>query len=320
MNASRDPLALHRSFAASGLVATALHRFGGDPERAELVAVGANVVHRFEREDGTCYLRTVHAALRSRQEVEAACSYLWHLAASSAPVCGPVLSEGGRAVEPVTAPDGTLFARAVRAVRGSPVGNRCTELAVYHAWGRCLGVVHRAAETFRPSEPDAFYGVESEWRAICERGADAPAGVAREIEELDDWLHAQPRGAWFGLTHGDCNAGNAILDGTRVRMIDFDEPMWCWWAADLVRPLHEVRDRPVGQVRSFANALVAGYREERPLSDAEVAAMPWLLRLKALEIHLWLWKDWLGEEALGGVSRETALAESLSCVLDPLDW
>ncbi len=80
----------------------------------------------------------------------------------------------------------------------------------------------------------------------------------------------EPLGPAYGLTHGDMNCGNVIWDGERCTIIDFDAPMWNWFAADIVRPMRDYRFWPLEPRRRFLGAIVEGYRSIREFSDAWV--------------------------------------------------
>jgi Ser/Thr protein kinase RdoA (MazF antagonist) len=45
----------------------------------------------------------------------------------------------------------------------------------------------------------------------------------------------------FGLTHGDHRPGNVLYDGKQVHPIDFDEPVYHWYMADIAKPFLDLR-------------------------------------------------------------------------------
>jgi Ser/Thr protein kinase RdoA (MazF antagonist) len=112
----------------------------------------------------------------------------------------------------------------------------------------------------------------------------------------------------MGMTHSDCNRTNALYDGARVRIIDFDEPTLHWYAADVARPFRELTpEQP--EFEACRNALLAGYREVRPLDPLLEQAIPGFVRMKNLEIYAWIAgrEQWAGDELPGGRDRLTVL-------------
>ena len=81
----------------------------------------------------------------------------------------------------------------------------------------------------------------------------------------------------FGLTHTDVRSENAMWDGERVRIIDFDEPVYHWYASDVMRPFLEFARLPADEFDSLFDAFLAGYREVREFSDRWAAATVTLL-------------------------------------------
>ena len=114
-----------------------------------------------------------------------------------------------------------------------------------------------------------------------EAGVNELAIVRAELESLD------PAGPNYGLTHGDINCGNVIWDGARCHIIDFDCPMWNWFAADVVRPMRDYRTWPLPERRRILAAIVRGYRSIRSFDDAWVAQLPLFQRFKQLEMYAW---------------------------------
>ena len=310
-----------RQLRETAVPAEAARRFGALGDTVEPVSVGANAIFRFRRSDGPAFLRLTHPELRSRREIETHVAYLTHVFAGGAPVSEPLRSGSGRAVEVVPHGESEWCATAARAVPGRVLGNRSSDPRAYRAWGRALAQLHRAAADFQPAADAELYSVDREWTSICARIPRDDAPVAAEFESVMLWYETLKRSeAIFGITHGDQNAGNALWDGERIRIIDFDEPMANWWAADVARPFNELRDRPPAQLRSWVEAFLGGYREVWAL-DADLARdLPWFLRLKTLEIYTWLLTAWHDPEAIGGGTRDQHLAVQRACVLNPLRW
>lgn len=75
------------------------------------------------------------------------------------------------------------------------------------------------------------------------------------------------------------------------RIIDFDEPMRGWFAADVARPFREIADFPLALRQQLMRAFISGYREIRPFNEQSAAALPWFLRLKNLSIYAWELED-----------------------------
>lgn len=282
-------------------------RFGAANTPA-FVSTGANLIFRFTAAGGgTRYLRLIHAALRDAVEINSNAAYQMHLSDAGAPVSRLVRSAAGRAVETLEVGGELVLATAVEAVPGRPVEPAPDE---YAAWGRALGRMHRAAESFELPTGCRLRDWTDEWNecVACLRPDDLPARA--EVERLEAWLRELPRGTdAMGMTHGDCNRTNALFDGGEVRIIDFDEPTHHWFLADVARPFRELTPEDPSH-DDCLDALLAGYREERSLDEALEAAIPDFVRMKNLEMYGWLTgrQNWAGDELPGGRDRAALVA------------
>ena len=73
--------------------------------------------------------------------------------------------------------------------------------------------------------------------------------LLHRLNNNEAWRTLYGRG--YGLIHGDYRPGNVIWDGTTARTIDFDEPNYHWYIADVSRALMELFDQPLAQRRKF---------------------------------------------------------------------
>jgi Ser/Thr protein kinase RdoA (MazF antagonist) len=236
------------------------------------------------------------------------------------PVCEPLLSAGGRWIERLEREGRIWLATAVAKVPGRCVETLGPDAVVWRAWGRSLGALHAAAAAYAPG-PRRFLGWDEIWERVGARLPPGAAAARGAFAELDAWQRALPRAAADrGLTHADLRAGNAVADGSRVWLIDFDEPVHTWWAADLARPLLEGALGAAEETRRLRDAFVAGYRELRPLDERWVGELGGFARAKALETWSWILTRWHGDRVPGGEDRRAALARLRTTFLAPLRW
>jgi Ser/Thr protein kinase RdoA (MazF antagonist) len=286
--------------------------WGADRGSLAFVGSGANVVFRFEVQGAGRYLRITHAKLRSHAELASTLDFVLHLHRSRVPVCPPVPSLRGRLIEEL--PQGTdpFLGSVVAEVPGRPIDTEPPQAAAFAALGRTLGQLHRAAERYEPRPGAQFVAWERLWRGVHARLArdDAPAWA--EVRRIDNWVRALPRESGdFGLTHGDLNTGNLRWDGRRVHVIDFDEPVYHWFAADVARPFRELTQRPAGERREALESLLRAYRTVRPFDERWAAALPQFMRMKDLDIYAWASDSgsWHGPVLPGGERRDAVLAQ-----------
>jgi homoserine kinase type II len=158
------------------------------------------------------------------------------------------------------------------------------------ALGSALGTVHALAPL--DAEPPRFtYDVGSLLTTPMQTAAAAlrhrPEDLdwcRRLVDELTGALDALPD-LTQGTIHGDLQLKNANADGDDVVLFDFDEAGAGWVAHDLA--LFRYATRFAGHAPELTDALVDGYDDVVPLSDADRAAIP-LLDI-AVQFHVLDW-------------------------------
>ena len=102
----------------------------------------------------------------------------------------------------------------------------------------------------------------------------------------------------FGLVHGDLRLANLLVDGSEVKVIDFDDCGFSWFMYDAATPVsfyeHEAR------VPELIESWKTGYARVRALSREDEAEIPTFVMLRRLLLVAWI-----------GTRRDTDLAKSM---------
>ena len=164
--------------------------------------------------------------------------------------------------------------------------------------GRALAELHAAGASYAPVRKNAL-GPDG-WAPLLARSlsrADEVAtGLGAELTAtLDQLLAAWPEGLPRGQIHADLFPDNVFfLDGQISGLIDFYFAATDILAYDLAICLNAWCFEPDGAFNvTKGRALIGAYQAVRPLSDAEIAALPILAQGSALRFLLTRLYDWL---------------------------
>ncbi len=273
------------SFDQSGVSALARELWRADPASLRWIGQDYNIVFRFEADGRGYYLRICHICLHSLPEARQVMHFLRHLAAESVPVGEPIQSVNGRYIELLG--DG-YFAAAQKEAPGQTMEAFALDRSVYETWGKSLGALHAASRRYRP-DPAIDYEFPSAqrfWRNIAPTVAGASAEIRRVYAELSEYMAGLPLRD-YGLIHGDYRPDNVIWDGQTARAIDFDEPNYHWYIADVCRALLELWDQPADERRKFREAFMRGYLSEHHIDEWWVSQLPYFAQHRALLMHAW---------------------------------
>jgi len=189
-----------------------------------------------------------------------------------------------------------------------PRAGHCAEL------GRAMAELHLAGEGFGLARPNAL-SVEG-WRPLFEtcdtRADDVLKGLGEQIvAELDFLEKSWPQDLPSGIIHADLFPDNVFFLGDRLSgLIDFYFACNDTFAYDIAITLNAwCFEADCSLNVTKARALIAAYDEIRPLTSAEIAALPILARGAALRFLLTRLFDWL-----------TVPAGALVVPKDPLEY
>lgn len=215
-------------------------------------------------------------------------------------------SHGYACAEPVADREGRLLNQ----VRGKPCaivsflkGLSVRRPSAVHCReaGKGLAALHLAVAGF-PGGRGNDLGHQA-WRGMFEPLAEAAdrlkPGLAQVIEADLDRFAAWPEGLPVGVIHADFFPDNVFFTGeTFAGAIDFYFACTDAFAYDVAVALNAWCFEADGSFNiTAARALVAGYEQLRPLSEAERAALPMLAHGAAMRFFLTRLGDWFSTPA-----------------------
>ena len=301
--ASEDACALQR------LATEALARWDLDDPVIAPIKIRENAVFRVETKDGRRAVLRIHrlgyhddAALHSEFE------WMRALAGAGIEVPQVVKSREGRPFERVCSdalPAGRQIdvlewvdGRQLGALESGLDGGEGDIAQRYHTLGGIAARMHNHTSAWRA--PDGFQ--RHSW---CEQGlaGDEPLwGRYWELEQLSAsqrrlferareaiWSDLRAYGkdlGQFGLIHADLVPENVLVDGERVRVIDFDDAGFGWHLFDVATSLYFIRGEPFFD--TAMRAFVAGYRVHRALSGEQLRQLPLFMAARSTTYLGWV--------------------------------
>ena len=137
------------------------------------------------------------------------------------------------------------------------------------------------------------------WRDGMGLDAGKEALFARTVAAIGRRLASYGKGPdRFGLIHCDLRLANLLIDGERVKVIDFDDCGFGWYMYDAATPVSFYEHEP--QVPALIEAWVRGYRSVAELSAEDEAEILTFVMLRRLLLVAWI-----------GSHSETELAQSM---------
>ena len=274
----------------------------------ELISISENSVFRLDTDAGETYVLRIHrpgyhtlAELNSEQQWTAA------LKRAGIGVPLPRLTRDGRGYATVPAPRSSevRYVGIVEWFEGvtlSSIMAQASDMQTiglhFNQLGRIAARIHNQAVSWEIPEgfqrhafdADGFMGNAPFWGPFWV----LPELKAAEREHILNARRAIHRvlsdygkeGGTYSLIHADLHPHNLLVNGDQLHVIDFDDSGFGWHQYEIAVALDAYRKPPHFEVAH--DALIAGYRSERPISDAAIELLPIFLLIRSLALLGWL--------------------------------
>lgn len=229
--------------------------------------------------------------------------WLSALATEGVPVPCPIRTTAGSILIVVQDSHGPRRATMLEWVAGSPIGasrqllqlDGIEKQRVFFNLGAGMAKLHTSSDAWTlPAEfsrhswdRDGLVGARPFWGRFwdsAEVGPETRLALAGLRDGIDDALTNAPS-LDYGLIHADLVRENVLLDGDTLHFIDFDDAGFGWRMFDVATALLPNLEEP--DADEICRSLVEGYRSCRPLRDADIAALPMFLIIRALSYVGW---------------------------------
>ncbi|MEH7114745.1 phosphotransferase [Neobacillus niacini] len=90
----------------------------------------------------------------------------------------------------------------------------------------------------------------------------------------------------YGLIHSDLRLANLLVEGNRIKVIDFDDCGFGWYLYDFATSVSFIEHKPY--VPHLISAWITGYRKVRHLTEDEVNEIPTFIMMRRLQLIAWV--------------------------------
>jgi Ser/Thr protein kinase RdoA (MazF antagonist) len=291
------------------LALNAIPRWALDCVRVEPIKVRENAVFAVHTADRRRVVLRVHRlGYHSDDSLRSELTWMKALAASGIEVPQVIPSRSGKAFEHIAC-DGVPGPRQVDVfewIEGAQLGSVEQGLADDPLWvERTYAIVGELAARMHNQScawqaPAGFQrhswceeglaGDRPMWGRFWELEALQPQQRAlleqlraRLVRDLAQFGKTSDR---FGLIHADLVPENILIDGDRLRIIDFDDAGSGWHMFEIATSLYFIRRERLYE--TARDALIAGYRRHRALPDEHLRLLPMFLAARGTTYLGWV--------------------------------
>jgi Ser/Thr protein kinase RdoA (MazF antagonist) len=266
-----------------------------------LLTVSENATFALRDPDGRELVLRVHrVGYSSAQEIRSELAWMNALRRDGViETAAPVLGADGQYVQVLASRTGgpKRFAVAFERLPGTEPDSR-DATRWFERLGELTALMHRHAQSWpvprgfqrKRWDFDAMVGPQGFWGpwrsgigldqagvVILEKVLDV---IRRRLERFGQGADA------FGLVHADLRLANLLVDGTHLRIIDFDDCGFSWYLYDFATSVSFIEHEPI--VPDLLQAWVQGYCRQLPLRAEARAEIPTFVVLRRILLTAWL--------------------------------
>jgi Ser/Thr protein kinase RdoA (MazF antagonist) len=271
----------------------ALRQWGFSDASLELIKHRENAVFKVEKDNFRAALRIHRHGYHTNDELRSELQWMQALSESGVLVPNVIPTQSGDLFIDYSgdALPGKLQIDLFEWIEGKQLGSveagisDAAEVdAVYGSIGELAAKVHNQATSWQLPEGFVRHAWDAEglagenpfwgqfWKLaaasnpeteLLERGRD------RVFQDLSALAKSPDK---YSMIHADFAPENLMVDGNEVRLIDFDDAGFGWHLFELATSLYFIQEEPYFQ--QAKDALIAGYRRHRQLTDTELEMLP----------------------------------------------
>jgi Ser/Thr protein kinase RdoA (MazF antagonist) len=290
------------------LALVALHEWDLAVVELAPIKVRENAVFRVDMADGRRAVLRVHrSGYHSDAELDSEFVWMRALEAGGIPVPRVIRSRRSRDFEVIALPvAGTrqidvfewIDGRQLGSVESGVSGEGAVIAEQYRLIGTVAARMHNQAEgwqrpaAFRRHAWDAagLVGEQPFWGRFWELAALTPGQksllLRARTKIAGDLAAFGTKPDRYGLIHADLVPENLLVDGPRVKVIDFDDAGFGWHLFELATSLYFITGD--GIYPTARDALINGYRSQRQLSDGALEWLPLFLAVRGTTYLGWV--------------------------------
>ena len=257
----------------------------------ELIGKSQNFVYAGNVESREVIFRLTPVAHRTESELDGEIRFLRYLARSSQMTCRVIPSLLGNDYETIQSEGPLLTCCFERALGRHPSIGDSVDMALFANGIFSLHVLSRQMTESLPrrNATDSPY-----FRLNVDLQTDSDLEIA-------DWFEHLPKTeANFGLIHGDYNTSNVLLNGTELKIFDFDDIAYHWYDYDIANSLDmvlfDLRRNDLSQFLSLRDTFLEKVAES---SGYDVSNILNFIHYRVLLLEGWLDAPEIGPKFIG---------------------
>ncbi|MBM3513899.1 MAG: hypothetical protein FJX59_09305 [Alphaproteobacteria bacterium] len=264
----------------AALAAELARRFDiAPPVKCRLISRGMNDIYEVRSAHGRHAVKVARAGKADDAAFDYEQAYAQHLADAGFTVPAPMIGRDGKGFFSVDAPEGRRQIAVMKWLDGTPL-TKAMSADDARRLGAFLARLHQSVENFNPPSPrspETERKINERLPALVEMVADDPQSaqfLRHTASDVVARITAMDRAAMpFGAIHGDFQYANVMATpGGALATFDFSDCGQDFLGRDIVTFFWRSDFDGVGD--ALNPAFVAGYQSIRPLTPAELAALP----------------------------------------------
>lgn len=273
--------------------------YGFNEDTITFISESTNKIYSFERENKQYILRIAQKPIEFIANTKAEIEWLYYLSQNGISVSLPLYTLQNESVTSIIREDGQNYILSayekVKGVFWNKSDPMLWNADIFYAWGSVMGEIHQLTNNFVPSDlkckRDEFQG-----DFALNNNYKLHPDVKEKADEIIHEIMLLPRDKKsYGLIHNDFHPWNFYVDGNTIRVFDFDDCIYAWFAMDIGIALYHglwwgrpsTPEAAQGFSKYFIKNFLKGYAAKNKLDSIWYTKIPLFMRYRQLCKFSW---------------------------------
>ena len=273
--------------------------YGFNENSITFISESTNKIYSFEQDNKEYILRVAQKPIDSVVNTKAEIEWLYYLSKGGISVSLPLYTLQDELVTCIVGEDGRNYILSAYEKAGGVFWNKSNPALwnadIFYAWGSVMGEIHQLTKNYVPSDSKCKREEFQGDFALASNYKLHP-DVKEKADEIIHEIMQLPRDEnSYGLIHNDFHPWNFHIDGKTIRVFDFDDCLYSWFAMDIGIALYHGLwwGRPVEPeaAQKFSKELIENflkvYTVKNQLDSFWLAKIPLFMRYRQLCKFSW---------------------------------
>ncbi|MDF2700772.1 MAG: YerI protein [Haloplasmataceae bacterium] len=272
-----------------------------DKNTLHFISDSTNQIYFFTKDNKSYILRFSNRPKEYMHQIQAEMDWLFYLANVEVNVSLPYRNKSGKLLDTYQADDEFYIISAFEMAKGlfwDKNDEKRWNETVFYNWGKVMGDIHNKSKKYIPiNDVDK----RKDWNGyeclMIDKLRDLPTLKQISHSIIKEILNFSKDKDSYGLIHYDLHPWNFLIDNDQIRVFDFDDSLYGWFAMDIAIALYHAlwwglpdkNNQKNEMALKIIKSFLKGYSSANSLDSYWIRKIPLFMKYRQLCAFTWFY-------------------------------